>query len=88
MLSNDELFHFLSADKHIIKMLNYIYYPKPERKGEKKQGHLAFLSFKAISECHVTITEKIIKNPKYMDILFSLINDNEESKLCSRGYFQ
>ena len=73
MMSNDELFHFLSDDKHIKKMLNYIYYPKAERKGEKLQGHLAFLSFKAISECHLTTTEKIIKSPKYMDIIFSLI---------------
>ena len=69
-------------------MLNYIYNPTPTKKyDEKTIGHFAFYSFKTLSECNIEITEKIIKNQKHMDKLFSLLKDNSDKNLTSRGYF-
>jgi len=46
----------------VIKLINFIYEPDAQLYSEKKAGHLAFLAFKAVSDCEEHLTEKIIKN--------------------------
>jgi len=75
MLQSDELYQYLCKDEFIQKILNYIYDPRPKEFDETKTAHLSFLSFRAISECHPDLTEKLISNKNYVNRLFSLIRD-------------
>lgn len=69
-------------------MLNYIIAPQVKGISFQQAAKYAFLSFKVISDCHPKITELIITNKNHMKLLFSLINDNAEANITSRGYFQ
>jgi len=60
---NEELYKYLNSESNVSKLMNFVYNPKATTKySVKKAGHLAFLAFKAISDCEEGMTEQIIKN--------------------------
>lgn len=69
-------------------MLDYIFSPNPDSKNLIETTHFSFFSYKAVSDCNPQLTEILIKEKKYLKKIFSLINDNLEKNLTSRGYFQ
>lgn len=69
-------------------MLEYIYSPNVKNKDVKEVTHFSFFSFKAVADCNPKLTEILINDKKHLKKMFSLVNDNTEKNLTSRGYFQ
>lgn len=69
-------------------MLNYIFSPSTKDYSVADVSHYSFYSFKAIADCNPKLTEILILDKKHLKKLFSLINDNNDTNITSRGYFQ
>ncbi len=52
-----------------------------------KVAHYSFFSFKVISDCYPRVVEILLEDNKKMKLLFSLIGENKDENITSRGYF-
>jgi len=68
-------------------LIDWIYDPPKNYANFEKACHNAFFAFKAISECHPSMTKLLFSSDKYMKKIYQLSNNNKEENVTSRGYF-